>query len=419
MRLTLFLFLLPTILLAQFEISGTVLDANTGNPLPYVNVFLEKEQSVGVLTNERGEYRLSLTEAQLQDHLVFSLLSFQNHREPLWRLDTSTLFFNLSMETSFVKLEEVIVISDLGLRKVVQRAIDAIPENYARDGHLLKAYARRYDVDNDTFSLYTEALINLRENPRKKNSDPWEVAAKIEQYRSQVTEVETLRKVWKIMNLQGRLLAGYRGLMNFGRRGKFGVLVLPKDSRFTDVMNFSNRGEYLDGQDTLIRIAYRLDTSAADLGFYDVRTIDAWFSGEFLINKTDRAILHYARGNEGATSFDEIVFEKYRGKYYPKRLSTTLQFEYQQGTRTYFTHNDLFITQVITDPRGIRKNYRGFTMALGEPMDDIRVKYNLDFWAKSEFLVQLSAPEEMRFQLEKMQRFLENTAGKMKRDSTK
>lgn len=420
MRLIVLLVLFPvTFLSAQFKVTGTVIDADSGVPLPYVNVFLEKDQSVGVLTNERGEYRISLTEAQLRDHLVFSLLSYQTYREPLWRIDTSNLYFNLSMETSFVELDQVVVISDLGLKKIVQEAIDAIPDNYARGAHLLRAYSRRYDIDNDTFSLYAEAIINLREKQRDRISDPWEVAAKIEEYRSQTTEVESLRNAWDIMNMQAGLLAGYRSFMNFGRRGYFGVLMLEDKSSFTRAMTFSNRGEYFDGQDTLMRLAYTLDTSAVDLGFYDQPSVDAWFSGELLINTADKAILHLTRGNEGATSFDEIVYAKHQGKYYPKRLSQTLQFDYKYDTRSYFKHNDLFVMEIITEPKAIRKGYRGSTVVLDAPLNDIRVKYDLNFWARSKLLMKLSAPEEMKFQLDKMQQFLEGSNGKIRRDSTK
>ncbi|MTB51502.1 carboxypeptidase-like regulatory domain-containing protein [Lewinella sp. W8] len=423
MRLSLLLLFLPSILLAQYELTGTVLEANTGNPLPYVNVFLEGDQSVGVLTNERGEYRLSLTEAQLQDRVVFSLLSFQTHREPLWRLDTTALFFNLSMETAFVELEEVIVISDIGLRKIVQRAIDAIPDNYAREGHLIKGYLRRYDIDNDTFSYYTEALVNIRERSRKKNFDPWEpITARIEQFRSQATDIESLRTNNPAMNLQAGLLAGYLGSLNFGRSGEFGgiLLRLASDKQFTKIMNFSNRGEYLNGPDTLIRIAYRLDTSMIDHNrSFTSGSIDAWFSGEFLINKADNAFIQYARGNEEATSFGEVVYFKHAGKYYPKRLSYSLRVNYKNNTRTHFRHNDLFLLELYTDSGEIRKNYRGVTMNMRDPLEAIKVKYDLDFWARSKYLVQLSAPEEMRYQLERMQQFLEDPKGKLRRDSTK
>jgi len=61
---------------AQTELSGTITDENTGEPLAFVYVLLKRNQSRGVLSNDLGEFNITLTAEELQDSLVFSLLGY-------------------------------------------------------------------------------------------------------------------------------------------------------------------------------------------------------------------------------------------------------------------------------------------------------------------------------------------------------
>jgi len=149
-----------------------ILTAN-GAPLSFVNVFLKSEQSVGVLTNERGEYTIKISEDQMKDELVFSLMSYQTHFERLADLGENQTYLNLQMSSSFVELQEIVVMSDLGLKQIVRRAIEAIPDNYGTDDYLLSAYFRQYDIDDGEYSQLVEAMVNIRDrfHQSRKNAE--------------------------------------------------------------------------------------------------------------------------------------------------------------------------------------------------------------------------------------------------------
>ena len=60
MRLLLLGLLFSCALGAQYRISGYVVDAVSREPVPFASVFLEANQSKGVLTNELGAYAITL-----------------------------------------------------------------------------------------------------------------------------------------------------------------------------------------------------------------------------------------------------------------------------------------------------------------------------------------------------------------------
>src|SRR5687768_14494163 len=57
----------------QKTIYGTVIDANTREPLPYANVFVNNT-TMGTVTNEDGKYRLVIPEGEYQ--IVFSFIGY-------------------------------------------------------------------------------------------------------------------------------------------------------------------------------------------------------------------------------------------------------------------------------------------------------------------------------------------------------
>jgi hypothetical protein len=72
---------------------------------------------------------------------------------------------NIRLETEFVALPEVIVLSDIGLRGLMKRVVARIPENYGTDRYLLKAYHRSYFASETDFARLNEAYVVIEDDP--------------------------------------------------------------------------------------------------------------------------------------------------------------------------------------------------------------------------------------------------------------
>jgi len=88
--------------LAQ-QVSGTVRDAQTGDPLPGVNVVV-KGTTLGTATDLEGRY--SLTVPSLQDTLVFSFVGYETREEPI----AGRSVVEVMLESTAIQGREIVVI---------------------------------------------------------------------------------------------------------------------------------------------------------------------------------------------------------------------------------------------------------------------------------------------------------------------
>ncbi len=88
----------------QQNVSGTITDAQTGEPLPGVNVRV-KNTVTGALTDANGNYKVMVTDYQ-NAVLVFSFIGYETQEVPI----AGQVIINVALNTSVAGLDEVIVI---------------------------------------------------------------------------------------------------------------------------------------------------------------------------------------------------------------------------------------------------------------------------------------------------------------------
>jgi len=412
MRHLLLLLLLPLGLSAQRTLTGTVIDAADGSPLSFVSVFVKSNQSRGVLTNERGEYTLTLTEDELTDELLFSLLSYETASVNLSQLDTGQTIINQQLTTSFLELAEITVISDLGLRALVRKVIEKIPDNYGAEKYLLRGYTRKFSIDDGEYSQIIESMITLRdtryEDPDK---DPkvW-----IDQFRMSNYQGDAREDMRLYNNGRHTLLGGY--LSPFDNPARAQTLHwLGMMDRTLDKMTFANRGEYVSNGDTLVKIQYGLRTDNRDLSEAQQKAYASYLNGEVLINKSDYAMVRNTQGEVDKGWYRDVVYQKINGKYYPKKISAEVQFEYNLHTQTSYRTNLLYVTEVITDPKAIKQTKKGKPLVLEGKLATIKSDYAPDFWANNEILQLLPAPDALQSGLERLNKLEDQFRGNARR----
>ena len=85
------------------QIHGVVVDADTGEPIPYLNVYYDGK-GVGTITNLEGKYTISYHAGWTK--LTFSMVGYET-QEILVSAKTSEL--NISMKEASQMLDEVII----------------------------------------------------------------------------------------------------------------------------------------------------------------------------------------------------------------------------------------------------------------------------------------------------------------------
>ena len=104
-----FLFLFEGFLHAQVFVSGLVSAADTGEPLPYVNIGIPNE-GIGTVSNEAGYYQLELPEHLQQKTLRFSMVGFSEKEVFISPSeDKHALVYDITLDPETTKLNEVVV----------------------------------------------------------------------------------------------------------------------------------------------------------------------------------------------------------------------------------------------------------------------------------------------------------------------
>ncbi|UWX56140.1 carboxypeptidase-like regulatory domain-containing protein [Maribacter litopenaei] len=106
-------FLFPGMVLAQTVLKGTVKDADTGLPLPFVNIgFVDR--GLGTVSEENGTFNFSFDASNLtvEDTLKISYLAFKEYKIPFSVVQTEQSYpLDVLLEPDILSLNEVVLTS--------------------------------------------------------------------------------------------------------------------------------------------------------------------------------------------------------------------------------------------------------------------------------------------------------------------
>lgn len=94
----------------QLAFVGSVIDAATGKPIPFVNIGVV-DRAIGTVSNEEGDFLLEFRREKVQptDVLRVSSLGYEFSEVPLSRLDQQTEKYTFRLTPAPIGLDEVIV----------------------------------------------------------------------------------------------------------------------------------------------------------------------------------------------------------------------------------------------------------------------------------------------------------------------
>ncbi len=149
-------------------VSGVVLEAGSGTPLPFVNIWITATP-LGTSTNTDGGFEIKIPHAFVdgQHTLSFSNIGYHSKKmaiEAFVDKDPLTVY----LKASVTNLSGVVVISEKikkknanKARRLVQQALIKIPKNYPKLPYSLNTFYRHYCSENDNYVRLIEAAIDV------------------------------------------------------------------------------------------------------------------------------------------------------------------------------------------------------------------------------------------------------------------
>ncbi|MBE9490080.1 MAG: carboxypeptidase-like regulatory domain-containing protein [Bacteroidetes bacterium] len=159
-KILILLFFLSTIFSFAQNIKGVVLDENTNKSLIGVHVYLLKNKNKGVVTNDKGAFKLKIkSKISNNDTIVFSHIGFVSKKIPLSDMKDINNIISLSLDVQY--LEKVSVISNKKLKpKIHFNKLSSLKGGLYSFGSLIKnnrIYVIGGDQSDDT-DEYKKAL---------------------------------------------------------------------------------------------------------------------------------------------------------------------------------------------------------------------------------------------------------------------
>jgi len=149
------------------RIEGTVVDAEKGNGIPNINIFLTNIR-VGTISGPSGSFAINLPSTYGNRYLYFSGVGYRKDCLLIKNIQ-SPITIQLHPET--YRLTEVYVMPDSTLLTLLRRAYNKIPENYPTVPTMYEGFYRESTQNNKKEQAnFIEAVLSVYKDPYDKPS---------------------------------------------------------------------------------------------------------------------------------------------------------------------------------------------------------------------------------------------------------
>lgn len=389
------------------DTKGIVLNSIDSTSLPYVNIYSDFYK-IGTVTNELGEYLLSVPDTISNRIITFSSIGFLSKK-----INIENIKDTVFLSPSFEFLNEITISNKTPrFEQLVDSIYNRLKNNYSNKRHLLKTFYRQTTIKDSSYLRIIEADINIQQYGITKQLDRDRI--KVNQYRRSDDKMSTRYKInW---NLASKL---------FGEKNE--LVWLKK----TDFINTFSKGKgYAYYHKNIVeehKFNYEYSTSIDSarvyvFSFYNKRYENIPLSesqlSKIYINAKDFAVLKveeilgYKKGNTFKNITKRIYhYSRIGDKYY---LNSVFKSFFYNKTKELIIDN-LYTYRVIVDRREYEKIGRLEREKIDEDFSNKAYKYDSIFWKNYKILPDVPLNIKMQSFIEKEKKlakqYLNNSNG--------
>lgn len=429
------------------ELNGIILNSKDSTPISYAHVGIPS-LGVGVITNEIGVFRLNYRSRSVLDTLQVSHMSFESYNVALIDIkDTNVLKIYLIPDV--YQLEEIVVTPNPDSAKLVLReAISRLKENYPTKLYQMNAFYREKTQNHDDyrFTRLLEGMVDIRD---------WGVTAKPERIRVKLNEFrksEDLaqytfgQQIWNtLFGERNRLYqimlkdpirihfhnSTKKGRYKFGRYWLKGVFIEPCSSIWISNITTYNGNKVYHLKFRYASHSGSIFIDSTDYGIYHIElymtlNIDLPCVDTSLLSSSQRRRVEEGLRTIKATMYKnnylekvKVDYKKMKGKYYLSYiewidLGNFRKSSVEKGkTTASYTTSILMINSVQWNKRQMVKVKRKHMLDHDQDLNELKMKYNKNFWKSYNVLVATPLEKELvkdlEFEKSLEQQFEENS----------
>jgi len=365
-------------------ITGTIIDEETSEPLPFATVGL-KNRGKGTVTNNNGQFGLKISPDLYSDTMIVSYLGYVRSELPVFRAFSSAL--TIRMRREFISIPEIIIKNQIP-QEIIYKTVLAIKRNYSNDPAYLTAFYREGVMKKHELQNYSEAVVSIYKSPYTSSFSGDQMKIYKSRKIDNVKRTDTLAVRLKAGLGTCLDLDGVRHLFDFLNRENM------PDYRYrlTDIVTWENESAYqieFEQREDIEQPLYK--------GVVYINTTDfAVLSAEFELNQ---ALIHKMKGSFIANSTKgfntwpltvkySVSYRKINSTYYLNHVRGDLLFTSKQKKRLFSSQFSVFFELAVTDVD--LKNVKRFEKEDLAPVHSVFSKtitsYDPDFWGNQDFL---------------------------------
>jgi hypothetical protein len=365
-------------------ITGTIIDEETREPLPYATIAL-KDKGKGTVSNNNGEFGLKITPDLVNDILSVSYLGYFGREIPVKQALGNN--FTIRMKREFISIPEIIIRNQIP-QELISKARQAIPHNYGNTPASMTGFYREGVMKKRELQTYSEAILQIYKSAYSGTL----LGDQIKVYKSRKIENTDRSDTLAI-----RLKAGLSTCLELdGAKNTFDFLAverMPEYSyRMTDIVTYDDETAYaidFEQREDVDEPLYK--------GTVYINTVDyGILYTEFELNQTlirkmkDSFITNSSRGFETwpVSVKYSVSYRKMNDRYFLSHVRGDLVFASNQKKKLFNSQFTVFFELAITEIE--LKNVTRFEREELAPVHSIFSKtitsYDPLFWGNMDFL---------------------------------
>jgi hypothetical protein len=141
-------------------IEGKVINAQSKEPLPYASISLSSKKNIGTVSNQEGKFTIAPSNAGV-DTLTVSYIGFKKKKVVIKKGNKSPVTIALLPYENI--LNEVVIVSEDTLIRLIRHAFENIEKNYPPTGTLIKGFYRETNqlLPEKKFLYFSESVIDF------------------------------------------------------------------------------------------------------------------------------------------------------------------------------------------------------------------------------------------------------------------
>ncbi len=386
MKLLILIVCIPFFAISQSRIEGTVRDNQ--NLIPFCSIYFSENPSIGVSSNEKGEYILIVADSLIKSNIRFSAVGFNSIE-----ISVNNLIQNPHVIlTEYVKmLDEVRILSSKDeAGAIAQKAFERYDFNFPNTVHTLKGFYREISFNKDSVYLWLqEADLIVQDQSYRKEASKIRIQInelrRSDDNRSKLAIISFMRKFVPKQIDQNNLYKTYQTpIRNYHHK------ILRLGESFLTSNEFYIEAYSKDINDSLVILRYE--------SLHNHRTRN--YSGRITINLEDNAIIQIEDlVNLYSDSYYSLVqFRKIDEHYYPVFIK-----EISPGKDDYDNEiqvRTISFYEIITNKKEVDKIRKKNIASREKTLDEVYYSYNESFWNTYEVFKNAKLPPKVLTTLE-------------------